>query len=169
MFYLLIALLAGYALNLPLTVQADIHRHQQMYTRIQVRFAFLHKSWQIHGLSPAADQLSLHQGKRLLSLFKRANHARRYLLSHTQLVKLDAILLLRTDDAAHTALLTGALQPLSQLPRRNVRIHVFPDFFRPHSTLQLRCIIRWKLGTLLLTSILLLAAYIRQRNSESEA
>lgn len=169
MFYLLLALLAGYALNLPLTVQADIHLHQQTFTRIQVHFAFLHKSWQIHGFSPAADQLNLHQGKRLLSLFKRANQARRYLLSHTQLDKLEALLLLRTDDAAHTALLTGVLQPLNQLPRRNVRIRVFPDFFRPRSTLQLRCIIRCKLGTLLLTSIMLLAAYIRQRNSESEA
>lgn len=169
MFWLLLALLTGYALCLPLTLRADIHHHGKTQARIQLRVAGLHKTWQITGLPGAAAQLRTSRTRRLLALFRQADKARHYLLSHTKLERLDAHILLRTEDAARTALLTGAVRPLTQLPGSKIRICVQPDFFRPHSTLQLRCIIRWKLGTLLLTSMMLLAAYIRQRITESEA
>ena len=105
----------------------------------------------------------------MFTIFRSADKVRHFLRTHTHLQKLDVLLLLHTNDAAHTALLTGIIRPLVQLPRRNTRICIQPDFFRPYSTVQIRCIIRWKLGTLLLTSMMLLVAYIRQRISESEA
>ena len=169
MFWLLIALLTGYALCLPVTLRAHICHREQTQARLQLRLAMLHKTWQFSGLPGAAQQLRSSRSRMLLSVLRRADKARRYLLSHTQLDKLDALLLLRTGDAARTALLTGMLRPFAQLPPRKVRICVQPDFFRPHSTLEIRCIIRWKLGTLLLTSMMLLGAIIRQRMTESEA
>lgn len=169
MFWLLLALLTGYALRLPLTLRADIHHQGQTQARIQLRAAGLHKTWQITGLPGAAAQLQTSRSRRMLALFRRADTARRYLLSRTRLERLDALVLLRTADAARTALLIGMLRPLAQLPCNKFRICVQPDFFRPSSTVQIRCIIRWKLGTLLLTSMMLLAAYIRQRITESEA
>ena len=169
MFWLLLALLTGSACCLPLTLRADIHHHGQTQAHIQLRLAWLHKTWRITGLPGAAAQLQTNRSRRMLALFRRADKARRFLLAHTALERLDALILLRTADAARTALLTGIIRPFVQLSGKRRRICVQPDFFRPHSTLQLRCIIRWKLGTLLLTSMMLLAAYIRQRITESEA
>lgn len=169
MFWLLLALLAGYATQLPVTLETDIFHHGQTRTRHRLTIARLHKTWPITVFPAAATQFRSGRSQMLFSHFRRADKARRYLRTHARLAKLDILLLLHTGDAAHTALLTGVLRPLVQLPRRNVRICVQPDFFHPRSTLQIRCIIRWKLGTLLLTSMMLLAASIRQRMSESEA
>ena len=169
MFWLLLALLAGYALQLPVTLETDAYHHQHTRTRHRLSISGLHKTWTTDGLSGTAAQIKSPRSRMMLTIFRNADNMRHFLRAHTHLQKLDVLLLLHTNDAAHTALLTGIIRPLIQLPQQNVRICVQPDFFRPHSTLQIRCIIRWKLGTLLLTSMMLLVAYIRQRVSESEA
>ena len=169
MFWLLLVLLAGYALQLPVTLETDAYHHQHTRTRHRLSISGLHKTWTTDGLSGTAAQIKSPRSQMMLTIFRNADNMRHFLRAHTHLQKLDVLLLLHTNDAAHTALLTGIIRPLIQLPQQNVRICVQPDFFRPHSTLQIRCIIRWKLGTLLLTSMMLLGAYIRQRISESEA
>ena len=169
MFWLLLALLAGYALQLPVTLETDAYHHQHTRTRHRLSISGLHKTWTTDGLSGTAAHIKSPRSRMMLTIFRNADNMRHFLRAHTHLQKLDVLLLLHTNDAAHTALLTGIIRPLIQLPQQNVRICVQPDFFRPHSTLQIRCIIRWKLGTLLLTSMMLLGAYIRQRISESEA
>ena len=169
MFWLLLALLAGYALQLPVTLETDAYHHQHTRTRHRLSISGLHKTWTTDGFSGAVAQIKSPRSRMMFTIFRSADKVRHFLRTHTHLQKLDVLLLLHTNDAAHTALLTGIIRPLVQLPRRNTRICIQPDFFRPYSTVQIRCIIRWKLGTLLLTSMMLLAAYIRQRVSESEA
>lgn len=169
MFWLLLALLAGYALQLPVTLETDAYHHQHTRTRHRLSISGLHKTWTTDGFSGAAAQIKSPRSRMMLTIFRNADKVRHFLRAHTHLDQLDLLILLHTNDAAHTALLTGIIRPLAQLPQQNVRICVQPDFFHPCSTLQIRCIIRWKLGTLLLTSMMLLVAYIRQRISESEA
>ena len=169
MFWLLIALFIGYAMHLPVTLKTDIYHHAQTEIRNTLVIAGLHKTWISTGFQGAAGQLRSSRTRMLHTLFRRTERARLFLRRHTALQKLDMIVLLHTTDAARTALLTGMIRPLVQLPRKNIRICIQPDFYRTSSTVQIRCIIRWKLGTLLLTSMMLLGAYIRQRTTESEA
>ena len=171
MIWLLMALLAGYTLLLPVDLIVQIHHHRTTHSRLTLRLAFLRKSWKITGFPAAKSALGDRRSQRFLSALRRSVMARRFLRNHTQLVRLDALLILSTCDAARTAVLTGFLRSAAGLlPLRQARICVQPDFFRAHSTVDFRCIIRWKLGTLLLTAWLLLAETLhQQRLTESEA
>lgn len=167
MFWLLAALLAVYACFLPMTIQADVHHHDQTQARIIAQYTLLAKEWRISGLPGAAAQFRQSRSRLLLDALIRADKARKFLLHHIHLDRLDALILLHTGDAARSSLLSGGLQgALTCIPaaqRKAVRIRVLPEFFRAHSTVQARCIIRIRLGTLILTAMMLLAAYFRQR------
>lgn len=191
MLWFSLALLTVYAAFLQATLQAELHWHEAAQLRLCLHLAGFHKTWQYH-LNRTAQGHQLHRTDRhgtkpvdttrlhgnrariLMELLRRADKAWRFLLAHLHLDRLDALLLLRTGDAAHSALLSGGLQGLAGcIPaslRKNVHIRVLPDFFRPHSTLNARCIIRFRLGTIILTAGLLIMAYIReQQPTESEA
>ncbi len=160
----LAALLLLEAMLLPDTFRADVRRHGSTWFRVTARYAFFTRTWQSG--APAPTQARRQHGRRLLFALRQAEAAQRFLLRHVQLDRLDACILLRTEDAARTSLLAGALQGLAYLPavqRRHVRIRVLPDFFRPHSTLQTRCIIHVRMGTILLTMLMLLAFRLRQK------
>lgn len=122
-------------------------------------------------LSPAAMQGTL--ADHLLHTLNRAAKVRRYLFHHLLLERLDGMLCLRLEDAARCALISGTLQSATAwLPpawRNQVRIRVLPDFFREHSTLQLRCILHLRLGTLLITGCMLLTALKREACAKKEA
>ena len=171
----LLMLLAAFLLFCSdLTLQADLHRFGSTRLLMIAQAAGIHKFWQISSLPGAASRLRRSRGSLLLGTLLRADHTRRFLLRHMRLEMLDVLLLLRTEDAARTALLSGAAQGLLQcIPaahQKNVCIRVLPDFFRAHTTVQARCIIRIRLGILLLTAGMLLAAYLRQQHlTESEA
>jgi len=174
MLMLLTALLLGYACFLPITLQADVHHHASTQTRIIIHVAGLTKTWHFSGLTGAATQLRQSRTRLLLEMFRRADKARAFLLRRLHLEQLDALLLLCTGNAARSALLTGAIQGtlafIPHLRRRNVRIRVLPDFFRERSTVSARCIIRLRVGTIILTAMMLLIAHFRgQRLTESEA
>ncbi len=102
------------------------------------------------------------RAERMARRLLKDKRARRFLLRHTELERLDGLLSLHTEDAARSALLAGTLQgATSFLPpswRRNVRLAAVPAFFQPRTTVHLRCIIRVKLGTLIITAALLLLA-----------
>lgn len=170
MYWLLAILLLTYACFLPMTLQADVHHHGQTQARIIIKYTLLTKEWRISGLPGATAQFHQSRSRLLLNALRRADRARGFLLHHTHLDRLDALILLHTGDAARSALLSGGLQgALTCIPatrRKAVRIRVLPEFFRAHSTLQARCIIRIRLGTLILTVMMLLAAYIRQRRMQ---
>lgn len=191
MFWLLLALLMVYTFFLEVTLQADLRHFDATQARVQLRIGGMHKTWLLHlvrteqghrlilsgdqGVHPLdAGQIRQSRGSLLLDALRRADKARRFLLNHTHLDKLDGFVLLRTEDAARSALLAGTLQNLltciPAVRRNGVRIRVLPEFFRAHSTVNARCIIRLRLGTIILTAGMLLAAYIReQRLTESEA
>lgn len=188
MLWLWLLLMMGYALLLEVRIQADLRHGNGTQARLILRIAGIHRTWRLmraagdtqvfmaredgmHVLSPGG--LPADRGWLLLSVFRRADAARRFLLRHVHLDRLDAQLALRTADAARTALVTGALRGIAaQLPMRwhgKVRIRVLPEFLRASSAVQARCIIRLRLGTILLTAMMLLSAYLRQRHlKESE-
>ena len=166
MLFLLLAALAAAACFLPLTLRAEVYRHASTRWTLRADCAGLHRTWRFGAVS-GGTQLQPSRVKLLLDSLRRADRARRFLLRHTRLSALDALLLLRTGDAAHSALLAGTLSGVARLPtawRRSVRIRVLPEFFRAHSTIQARCIIRLRLGTIILTAMMLLAATLRQRH-----
>lgn len=191
MLVLLIVLLSAYSLLLEVRIQADLQHGDGTRTRFIVDIAGIHKTWQmllartsqghqvmlaqedgVHPLSSA--KLRTDRGRLLWRLFRRADRARHFLLHHVHLEQLHVLALFRTEDAAGSALLSGTLQSIAAcipaLRRRNVCIRVLPEFFRAHSTVKARCIIRLRLGTIILTAMMLLIAYLRQqRMTESEA
>lgn len=191
MLFLLMALLAAYALFLDVRIQADFQHRDETRARFIVSIAGIHKTWRMllartargrqvmlaqkDGARPlSSNRFRTDRGRLLWELFRRADRARHFLLHHMQLDRLYVLALLRTGDAAGSALLSGALQGIAAgIPacrRRKVCIRVLPEFFRVHSTVKARCIIRLRLGTILLTAMMLLFAYLRQQHvTESEA
>lgn len=191
MLWLFVMLMLLYAAFLEGTVQADLRCFGTAELQLRFTVGGIHKTWRYqlskteqghqlnrtdaHGtkvVSPAQFRQS--RSRIIADTFRRADKARYFLLTHLRLERLDGRILLRTEDAAASALLSGAVQSvLGCIPavrRHNVRIRVLPEFFRAHSTVNARCIIRFRLGTIILTAWMLLAAYIRQqRLTESEA
>ncbi len=165
MLLLLAALVLLEILLLPLILQGDLQHDDSTNARVILRYAFIRHTWPSAKHSPGEKRL--HRGSKLFTALRESPEARRFFLRHVHLDKLDALFLLRAGDAAATSLLTGSLRGLlcciPQLHRKQVRIRVLPDFFRPHSTIHIHCIIRLTLGTLLLTMLRLLAFRLRQK------
>jgi hypothetical protein len=165
MLLLLAVLLLLEILLLPLTLQVDL-RHQGSTTiRVILKYTFIRHTWP--SKKQSAGEKRLHRGSKLFTALRKSPEARRFFLKRIHLDRLDALLLLCAGDAAGTSLLTGSIRSLlcciPPLHQQNIRIRVLPDFFRPHSTIQARCIIRLTLGTLLLTILRLLAFRLRQK------
>ena len=172
MIWLLILFAVGFLLT-PLTVQVDIHHSTGTEGRVRLDYLCLHKGWRWD--SQQAPPQHQHRQKQLLQELRHVDiQVWRFLLRHIQLQQLDMLVLLRTGDAAHSALLSGTLRNIAgcipALHRRAIRIQILPEFFREHATVKLRCIIRLKPGTLILTAgLLLLSTLQAQRLNESEA
>ena len=191
MFWLLTVLLLAYAALLKVHIQADLRHAETTQGRVVIRMAGLHKTKQLillstpqghrllladsKGIQPLnTDRFAHGRTRALFALFRRADKVRRFLLRRVHLDRLDALVLLRTEDAAHTAFLSGTFQGfLACIPaahRNGVRVRVLPEFFRAHSTVNARCIIHLRLGTIILTATMLLMAYFREQHlAESEA
>ncbi|MBQ8556329.1 MAG: DUF2953 domain-containing protein [Clostridia bacterium] len=168
----------------PITLQADVYAHEGVQARILLRFWGLSRTWRLrlvrtaqgHRLILAGQEgppKPMHAGdihgsraERILGALRRADKARSFLLRHIQLRSLDALVQLRTGDAARTAILTGALRSACcLLPspwQRRMHLRIVPEFFREHSTLQTRCILFFRLGTIIITTAMVLAAYLTQ-------
>lgn len=99
----------------------------------------------------------------------RSNRARRYLLRHVQLLELDVLVRLSAGDAAHTAVLTGALQQLAGIVQRRLRsrarLVISPDFFTEQTRADMRCILFTRLGNLLIVAA---AVYLARRLEQAE-
>lgn len=110
--------------------------------------------------------------KRLMRAFMRGRAARHFLLRHVRLHALRSHLLLRTGDAARTAVITGMLRSgLQLLPKnRNGQVHlvITPDFFREHSHLAFRCILSIRAGHIILTLLMLLPEMLQGRAQLTE-
>lgn len=99
------------------------------------------------------------QFMRLLGAVLRTDRARRFLLRHTQFIRLQALISLGLQDAAATALVTGLLRQLAPLLPRKADVRVQPNFIGP-THVQARCILFFHLGTILITAGMGLAAYL---------
>lgn len=191
MFWWLIVLLAVYAVLAEITLRAEVYHFGDTQARITLTLAGVHKTWLLQLVKTPQGRRLLASGKEgikplqtgglrqsrarlILGTLRRADKARAFLLRRVHLDALDGLVLLRTEDAAKSAVITGGIQAvlncIPALGRRHVRIRVLPDFFRAHTTVNARCIIRIRVGTIILTAgMLLLAALREQRMTESEA
>ena len=152
------------ALMLPVTFRIGIRHTGRTEVRITMKYAFITKVWQ-SGKHKTGSKHSKGSGG-LLGILRHAAGTRRFIRRHIHLDTLDVLVLLHTGDAARTAVLSGSLQSLANIPalrRRNIRIYVYPDFFRGYHTLQIRCILRVRLGILILTILMLSASRLQQK------
>lgn len=137
-------------------VQLTLHWQQGLEVRLRV--------WGIsHNRKvppPATGQGTPHQQfMRLLGTVLRTDKARCFLLRHTHLIRLQALVCLGLRDAAATAVLTGFLRQLAPLLPRKADIRVQPNFIGP-TRIQARCILFFHLGTILITAVMGLTAYL---------
>lgn len=126
---------------------------------LTLRFWGIGRSFPVD-LSPSAGQSpSRQQLMRLIGTALRTDKARLFLLRHVTLVCIQALLRLGLRDAARTAVCAGLLQQLAQLLPERADIRIQPDFLSP-TRLQLRCILFFHLGTLIITAGMALVAYL---------
>ena len=171
MVWLAAAVLAAVCM-IPFSIQIDVAHSGDTKGRVILRCWKLRKTWQWMKNTDASQQ---DRRKKLLRVLLHGDHrAWRYLLGHSRLLRMDVQAFLHTGDAARSALLSGALRSLltciPPLHRKEVHLQILPEFFREHSTVNLRCIIRLKLGTLLVTAGMLGLMFLQaQQLKESEA
>lgn len=186
---LLLTLLTGMLLSAPMTLQADALHSGSTLVRIRLACAGFTRTWHLQlrrtgqGLqltvaAPGKAEKTVQPesyrgtpGERLGQLLLRSAGIRRFLLRHVHLDNLLLSLRMHADNAAHTALLTSLGQTAAALlpPRWHDRItvRVSPQFAGVRSRLQGRCILHLRLGTILMTSAMLLAALAAQHGSKA--
>ncbi len=105
-----------------------------------------------------------------LKVLLRADHARSFLLRHTRLEEATLRLRLSLSDAACTAFVTGLLRGLNAvIPchlRSRVTVLAQPDFLTGQTAALGRCIVRVRLGTLLITGFMAALALAMQRRAQ---
>lgn len=139
-------------------VQLTLHWQQGLELRLRV--------WGISRSRrvppPSKGQGTPHQQlMRLLGTVLRTDKARRFLFRHTQVVCLQALVCLGLRDAAATAIWTGLLRQLAPLLPRKADVRVQPNFLGS-TQVQARCILFFHLGTILITAVMGLAAYLME-------
>lgn len=121
------------------------------------------RMWGISILHQAPKGTSGHtshpQCMQLLGTVLRADKARRFLLRHAQLIRLQALISLGLQDAAGTALITGLLRYAAALLPKRADVRVQPNFIGP-TRVQARCILFFHLGTIIIAAGMGLAAYL---------
>ena len=99
--------------------------------------------------------------------YLRSNRARAYFRGHVRLLSLEALVHIALSDAAQTALTAGLLGALGSLislrTQGRARVKVLPAFFHQQTTVQARCILFFRLGTILITAALAGAAYLLEK------
>ena len=164
MLALLVLLLLLLPLLLDVTLCTEVLHSGESASRTTLRYACFTRTWKSGEQAGSATRMQ--RRKALLHALRRSGAVRRFLWRHIRLNRLDVLVLLHAGDAAHAALLTGGLQALASLPsihRHKVHIRILPDFFRGRTTVQARSIIRFRLGILIVTMLMLLALRLQQK------
>ena len=108
-----------------------------------------------------------HRIRVIVGAYLRSNRARTFFQGHVRLLRLDALVHIALSDAAQTALAAGLLGALGRLfslrMQGQVRLKVIPAFFQQQTTAQARCILFFRLGTILITAALAGAAYLLEK------
>ena len=164
MVVLLPVLLMLFVLLLPVTFRITAKHDGRTVYHITVSYLFFYRTWPSDKRSGSTPKPR--HGQNLLSRLREAAQVNRFVRRHIHLEALDALILLHTGDAAGSALLSGGLQGILNipaLPRNKVHIRVLPDFFRGRTTWQARCIFHFRLGIILLTMLMLLASRLQRK------
>lgn len=135
----------------PLRVQLDFRHDGSALYRVRIWLWGIRLPTRDEPVSPP-KRPSIKRQPQLQLLLKKKG-LRRFLRRHFFLERLDVQLTLSLSDPAATSLLTGAVQQLTPLLPKRVRIAVVPDFLRQKNILAFRCIIFLHLGTLLITAV----------------
>ena len=97
----------------------------------------------------------------------RGNLARRYVTRHLRVMQLDACLRIGLDDAARTAVLTGAAHQFARwahvLTRGKARILAVPAFAAERSSMEARCIVFFRAGHMIPVLTAALASWLLER------
>lgn len=117
-----------------------------------------------HRIDP--EKLQRPAGKRMLSAFFSAKHARRFLFQHIQDFDVSGDVIVQAGNAAGTAMITGGMQVISRLlsmVTEQVKLRCSPGFASERTTIHVRCIFSLRLGTLAITSAMVLLHLFRQQ------
>jgi len=108
-------------------------------------------------------------GRLLLRAIRKRKWLRQLILRSVHLQQLTGRILLSTESAASTALLTGAAWGmLSLLPpqwRSQTHLTVTPDFFSGKTYFQGKCMVSARLGMIVLCAAGLLMAWLREKHN----
>jgi len=122
---------------------------------------------QADGQPRFAGQATPGQALLWLRAFLRADRARRFLYRHLHWRGGWVWLSPSFADAAHTALLSGLLQGVLQaFAGRKLVCRLQPDFLAGHTRAHVRCIVFFRLGTIIITAGMALYALARERISQ---
>ena len=152
------------ALLLPVTFRITAQHDEKTSYHVTINYLFFRRTWPSGKKNGGKPQPQ--KGRNLLSRLRETAQLSRFVRRHIHLEALDALVLLHTGDAAGSALLSGGLQGILNipaLPRNKVHIRVLPDFFRGRTTWQARCIFHFRLGIILLTMLMLLASRLQRK------
>ena len=127
------------------------------------RLRLLVRGRRIHTGERQAPPITPGRAKVWLGTLLRTDKARKWLFNGIHLIHCEAKIRLALSDAAQTALLSGALTTLGGWLPGKVQLHVIPDFWSGHSAFALRAPVATRLGTLVITAALVLAAWIGER------
>lgn len=117
-----------------------------------------------HCLSPEKMQSS--SGKRLLQSLRKDPAIRRYLFRRIRRFRLSAEIVVHADHAASTAMVAGILHIISLLAHiytDKVAARILPGFTSQRTCINARCIFSLRVGTLLITTFMMLLDSVRQQ------
>ncbi len=184
MIWILLLLTVLFLALIPVTVTLELHHNEGTRLRLTLRLLCFHytAAYRLQNTgrghrfirekepSPVPSDAS-GRLRPIRQALRSSPGTRRFLLAHMHLLCLDGWIALHTGDAARSALLSGAVQGVlaCMRPRAPIRLQVWPAFYRPRSSAYVRCIFRFRPGTLFLTAGMLLPGIFRALHpTESE-
>lgn len=170
---------------LPLRMQIDVQAADTLSWRIVPSILWLKKVFRFrlirtqrhhevlylpqHG-SPhciSSEKLQNPSGKRLALSLWNVKPIRRYLLRHIHHFCLVTEIIVHAEDAARTAMITGFFHVISNMIHSftdNVSTRIIPGFSHQHTVAHTQCIFSVKLGTLLITSVMVLLHSLKRQS-----
>lgn len=189
MWWFILLILPAMLMLLPFHLTAEVQLHPEQQGRIVLSSLGLKYTWRLRLVRTASGHvlqrigksgkaegpgMELHSSPADAAL-KRLLHdqpAKRFLQKHVCLERIDAIIRIHFENAARTALVTGAVRSLIPLIppalRAVTHLQLLPAFTPAQARLQGRCIVQFRLGTIIITALMLLYSSFRQHVSQHE-
>lgn len=127
------------------------------------RLRLMVRGRRLHTGEHQAQPITSARVKVWLGTLLRTDKARKCFFNGVHLTEGDVKLRLALSDAAKTAVLSGALTTLGGWLPDTLHLRVIPDFWSEHSAFSMRLALATRLGTLVLTAVLMLVAWLGER------